>query len=369
MRRLTLLLILLAVACRREAAPPVAAAPVLRLGMITGVTGPTAAWGEALRRGAQMAVDEHNAQRRAKRVELVILDDQGKPEESGVAAERLIHSDEVAAIVGCDTTSRSMVVSPICERAQIAMISPTASGPALTVGKHFTFRVCATDDGEARAVAHLALERLRAKRVAILRDTKNDYSVGMSETFTKELTAAGGMIVASLDYAEGDSDFRAQLTAVKTAEPDALFVPGYYGDVAQIAAQARDLEISVPLGGGSGWDSPKLIEIGGGSLEGCWFVSGMRSASPRFVDSFRKRYGTEPDAASAQAYDATNIACNAIVRAGTNRVAVRDAIASTTNYSGASGRITIGPDGNARKPLAVFRVEGGRFIEMESIAP
>lgn len=337
--------------------------------MITGSSGPTAAWGEALRRGAELAVDEHNAKKHAKRIELVVLDDQGKPEESAVAAERLIHSDDVAAIVGCDTTGRSLAVSPICERAQIAMISPTASGPALTVGKHFTFRVCATDDGEAVAVARLAIERLHAKRVAILRDTKNDYAVGMAETFTKELTSGGGTIVSSVDYSEGDSDFRAPLTAVKTAEPDVLFVPGYYGDVAQIAAQARDVGLVVPLIGGSGWDSPKLIEIGGGALEDCWFVSGMRSASPKFVDAFRKRFGTEPDAASAEAYDAAKIACAAIDRAGGNRIAVRNAIAATTNYPGASGHITIGADGNARKPLAVYRIKEGRFNEMESIAP
>lgn len=316
-----------------------------------------------------MAVDEHNAKRRATKIELVVLDDQGKPEESALAAERLIHSDGVAAIIGCDTTGRSLAVSPICERAQIAMISPTASGPALTVGKRFTFRVCATDDNEAVAVARLVLERLHAKRVAILRDTKNDYAVGMAETFTRELTRGGGTVVASHDYSEGDSDFRAQLTAVKTAEPDVLFVPGYYSDVAQIAAQARDLDIAIPLVGGSGWDSPKLVEIGGNALEGCWFASGMRSASPRFVDAFRKRYGTEPDAASAQAYDAAMIACNAIVKARGNRGAVRQAIATTTEFHGASGKITIGPDGNARKPLAVYRIEGGTFVEMESIAP
>jgi branched-chain amino acid transport system substrate-binding protein len=366
MRRLAIALILIAAACNRAAPPPV---PSLRLGLITGASGATAAWGDAIRRGAQMAVDEHNARRRAKHIDLIVLDDQGKPEESALAAERLIHSDDVAAIVGCDTTGRSLAVSPICERAQIAMISPTASGPSLTVNKRFTFRVCATDDNEAVAVARLTLERLRAKRVAILRDTKNDYAVGMAETFTREFVRGGGKIVASLDYVEGDSDFRAQLTAAKTAEPDALFVPGYYGDVAQIASQSRDLGITIPLVGGSGWDSPKLLEIGGGALEGCWFASGMRSGSPRFVDGFRKRYGTEPDAANAEAYDAATIACNAIAKAGTNRLAVRNAIAATKDYSGASGRITIGPDGNARKPLAVFKVEGGRFIEMESIAP
>jgi branched-chain amino acid transport system substrate-binding protein len=267
------------------------------------------------------------------------------------------------------------------------MISPTASAPALTRGKRFTFRVCATDDAEAVAVARLTLGQLKAKRVAILRDTKNDYAVGMAETFTRELTAGGGSIVASLDYGEGDSDFRAQLTTIKAANPEALFVPGYYGDVAQIASQARDLGIRVPLVGGSGWDSPKLLEIGGKALEGCWFASGMRSASPKFVDSFRSRYGSEPDAANAEAYDAASIACaaldprpvarrnakerDALARRspGEVRLAVRDAIAATRDFHGASGKITIGPDGNARKPLAVFHIKEGRFDESGSVAP
>jgi branched-chain amino acid transport system substrate-binding protein len=365
MRRTAVLAVLVLLACGHKH-PPVGS--TLSLGLITGTTGPTAAWGEAIVRGAQLAVDEHNLTGE-DRVQLVVVDDQGKPEQSALAAERLIQSDRVAAIVGCDTSSGSLAVSPICERERVALISPTASAAQLTHGKHFTFRVCVTDDAEAAAAAQVALERLHAKRVAILRDTRNDYSVGMAEAFASVLTRGGGTVVSTLDYAQGDADFRAQLTAAKAASPDMLFVPGYYGDVAQIASQSRDLGITVSLLGGSGWDSPKLIEIGGAALEGCWFVSGMRSASRHFVDMFRKRYDTEPDAASAQAYDAAKIACDAIELAANDRVAIRSAIAATHDFHGASGLITIDRDHNARKPLGVFRIAGGIMTEAGSVAP
>lgn len=333
----------------------------MRIGLIVGVTGPLAAYGEADRRGAELAAEEHHAT-------LVVEDDQGRPEQSANAAERLITGAGVVAIVGCDTSGETLAASPICEREHVAIISPTASAPIVTKGKHFTFRVCATDDLEARGAARLAAERLHARRVAIIRDTKNDYSVGIATAFAAEFTRGGGAITGTFDYAEGDNDFRSQLAAAAATKPDALLVPGYYGDDAQIASQARDLSIALPLLGGSGWDSPKLLEIGGKAVEGCWFVSGVRSASPRFVATFRKRYGRDPDAANAQSYDAVSIVAQAIARAGNDRRGMRDAIAGTRDFAGASGTITIGPDGNARKPLGVFHIVNGTFVQEGVIA-
>jgi branched-chain amino acid transport system substrate-binding protein len=326
------------------------------IGLVVGVTGPLAAYGEADRRGATLAAEEHNAR-------LVIEDDQGRPEQSASAVERLITAEGVVAIVGCDTSGETLAASPICEREGVAIISPTASAPVVTRGKHFTFRVCAMDDFEAASAALLARERLHTNRVAILRDTKNDYSVGMAATFEKVFTRAGGTIAGTFDYAEGDSDFRPQLTSAGATKPDALFVPGYYGEIAQIASQAHDLTLTMPIVCGSGCDSPKLLEIGKQAVEGTWFVSGVRSASPHFVAKFRQRYGTDPDAANAQSYDAVSIICAAIQHAGNDRRRVRDAIAHTNDFRGASGTITIGPDGNARKPLGVFHIVGGRFVQ------
>lgn len=332
------------------------------VGLIIGQTGPLAAYGEADRMGAELAAEERG-------VRLVIEDDQGRPEQSANAAERLITSAGVIAIVGCDTSGETLAASPIAEREHLAMISATASSPLVTKGKHYTFRVCATDDFEARAAARLARQRLHATRVAILRDLKNDYSVGMVGTFTEEFVRQGGTVTGTFDYAEGDNDFRAQLTAAAASKPEAIFVPGYYADISQVASQARDLSITLPLFGGSGWDSPKLIEIGQKAVEGCWFVSGVRSALPRFVETFRKKYGRDPDAANAQAYDAVSIVANAIAADGGSRQRVRDRIAATRDYHGASGTITIDANGNARKPLGVFHVVSGRFVQEGVIEP
>ena len=356
MRRTFIIILLLsfASACAKPEARP----EPPRIGLFTGLSGPTAAWGEAIRRGAQLAADD------CKSAQLLVEDDQGKPDIAANVAESFIARPGVMALIGGDTTSASMAASPSAEFNRIAMISPTASGPALTRGKHYTFRVCATDDLEAQAIARVAAERLHARRIVVLRDTRNDYSVGMAATFSKAIAP-----VAVFDYAAGDSDFRAQLTSAKAANPDTIFVPGYYGDVAQIATQARDLGITVPFLGGSGWDSPKLVEIGGRAVDGGWFVSGLRSESPRFVQAFRAKWGSDPDGASAQAYDATAIACAAVDRAGADRRRVRDAIAATQNFPGASGTMTIGKDGNAQKPLGVFRVVGDKFVLEGKVNP
>src|SRR5215470_13862978 len=183
--RVLLLSCSLLAACR---APEQAATP--RIGLVAGISGPTAAYGLACRRGAELAIDDLHA--RGQQIELVLQDDQGSPEQTANVAASLVSDPTIAAIVGTDTSSGTMAMTPLAEKDHIAIVSPTASAPAVTRGHHFVFRVCATDDLEALAVAQLARERLHAKRAVVLRDTKNDYSVGIAETFTKAFTAGGG---------------------------------------------------------------------------------------------------------------------------------------------------------------------------------
>lgn len=333
-----------------------------RIGLVAGLSGATAAYGTACRRGAELAIDDARA--RGQNIELVVDDDQGRPEQTANVAAALITDPDLLAIVGADTSTGTIAMAPLAESNRLAVVSPTASAPIVTRGRHFVFRVCATDDLEAVAATQLARERLHASRAVILRDTRNDYSVGIAETFVRTFTTRGGTVAGVFDYAAGDSDFRAQLTSAKALAPDVVLLPGYYGDVVQIAIQAHDIGLNAPLLGGSGWDSPKLIEIGGKALDGNWFVSWLRSPSARFVSDFHKRYGVDPDGANAQAYDAVAIVAAAIARAGNDRVHVRDAIAATRNFDGVSGTITIGPDGNARKALGIFHIEGGKFVQV-----
>jgi len=219
-----------------------------------------------------------------------------------------VSDPSIAAIIGTDTSSGTMAMArwPRGPHRHRLADGQRAGGDTRT-----PLRLPRLRDRrlEALAVAQLARERLHAKRAVILRDTRNDYSVGIAETFTKAFTAAGGtagggIVAGTFDYAAGDSDFRAQLTSAKALAPDVLVVPGYYGDVAQIVSQARDLGMTVPLLAAAAGTRRSCPRSAGKSIEGNWFVSWLRSPSAKFVADFHKRYGFDPDGANAQAYDA-----------------------------------------------------------------
>jgi branched-chain amino acid transport system substrate-binding protein len=222
-------------------------------------------------------------------------------------------------------------------------------------------------------MARFATEELKVKRVAILFDFKQDYSVGLADFFRKKFTELGGEIVADERYTSGDIEFRAQLTTIRAAKPEAIFVPGYYTELGLIAKQARELGIDVPLLGGDGWDSEKTLEIGGAAVEGYYFSThyAADSDSPQvrdFVARYTQKYNETPDAMAALGYDTAGILADALGRAGsTDGVALREAIASTKDYEGVTGKISIDPQRNARKDAVVLKIEGGRFKFYRSV--
>jgi branched-chain amino acid transport system substrate-binding protein len=362
-----LLISLALVACARR---PETKLEPLRIGVITGLTGPTAAWGEPTRNGAMLAVEKINAGGgiAGRPVELITEDDQGKPEQSAVVATKLIARDKVIALVCCDSSSRSLAAAPIAQSNHIPMITPTSSLPAVTRVGDYIFRVCPTDDFEARVLARVASERLHARRVAILRDAKNDYSVGVAAVFTEALRALGSEVALVRDYNEGDSDLRSQLVAVREAKADALLIPGYYGDVAQAAIQARDLGLNIPMIGGSAWNSPALAEIGGSSIEGALFVSPTKPEA-EYEHDFQQRFGKAPEAPTALTYDAVMLIAAAAAKAPGDQKATRDAIAATRQFHGASGTFDMTADRNPRKPLGLYEVRGGKFVEVGRVEP
>jgi branched-chain amino acid transport system substrate-binding protein len=203
--------------------------------------------------------------------------------------------------------------------------------------------------------------------VAILFDFKQDYSVGLADYFRKKFKELGGEIVADERYTSGDIEFRAQLTTIRAAKPDAIFVPGYYTELGLIAKQARELGIDVPLLGGDGWDSEKTLEIGGDAVEGYYFSThyAADSDSPKvqeFVAAYKQKYNETPDAMAALGYDTAGILADALTRAGdTEGAKLREAIATTKDYDGVTGKISIDEARNARKDAVVLKIEGGKF--------
>jgi branched-chain amino acid transport system substrate-binding protein len=205
---------------------------------------------------------------------------------------------------------------------------------------------------------------------------KSDYSQGLAKVFTAKFTALGGKIVGTQSYANGDSDFRSQLTAIKATNPSLLYVPGYYTDIGQIAIQARDLGITVPLLGGDGWESPKLIEIGGKALEGSfytnhYFYGDSNPVVSTFVQKYKERFGQTPDSLAALGYDAMKTLADAMKRASKlDGPSLRDAIAQTKGLVGVTGTINIGPERNAMgKKLIVEEIKNGQLTLKATIDP
>ncbi len=344
-----------------------AAADDIPVGVYAATSGSEAAFGQATVQGEQLAAEEINKNGGVlgRKIRLIVEDDQGKAEEAASVVTKLITHDNVLAILGENSSSQSLAAAPICQSSKIPMISPSSTNPSVTKKGDYIFRVCFTDPYQGKALAMFVRTNLHATTAAILRDIKTDYSVGLSAVIRKEFESLGGKIVAEQSYSGGDSDFRPQLTAIKAANPQVLFIPGFYTEVGQIAIQARDLGISIPMVGGDGWDSPTVIQIGGKSVDGCYFSDHYffdepRPAVQRFVAEVRKRSGKNPDANSALGYDALYALVNAIKRAGSlDRKAIRDQIAATKDYQGVSGVITMGPDRDPIKPVAMIKIDGG----------
>lgn len=225
-------------------------------------------------------------------------------------------------------------------------------------------------------MANFATKTLKAKKVAVFTDVKSDYSKGLAKFFKERFIANGGTIVTELDFNGGDKDFKAQLTAIKAANPDAVFVPGYYTDAALICVQAKQLGLNVPFMGGDGWESEKLVEIGKDAVEGQYFSTHYHpdvgsELSKKFVENYKKRWnGKTPDALAACGYDSALVLADAIKRAGSiDGQKVRDALAATKDIQAVTGKISINENRDATKSAVILQVKDGKYKYLETVEP
>lgn len=350
----------------------------IAIGEFASLTGKEAAFGQSSHRGTMIAIEEINAAGGllGKKINFIFEDNRSTPGESATIAKKLITRDHVVAVLGEVASGRSLEAAPICQANRIPMISPSSTNPKVTEMGDFIFRVCFTDPFQGRLLAEFAKRSLKAQSVAILSDVSAPYSVGLAEFFRGPFVAGGGKIVSEQKYTGGDKDFKAQLTALKAAKPDAIFVPGYYTEAGLIVSQARQLGITVTLFGGDGWEAPELLQIGGSALEGTYYSTHFTAENPdpkiqKFVGAYRAKYGGEtPNSMAALGYDSAMVLAEAIKRAGTTDGAkLREAIAATKDFEGVSGRTTLDAQRNATKPAVIVTVKDGQFRHVESIAP
>lgn len=327
--------------------------------------------------GVLLALEELNATggMLGRPVEVIAEDTQSKAGEAATATRKLVSRDRVVALIGEGASGRCLEGAPIAQENHVPLVTPAATNPRVTEIGDYIFRVCFTDPFQGTLMAKFARESLHVRRVGVLVDVASPYSVGLAEFFRQRFLADGGEIVAEQKFSGGDKEFRAQLTTIKAAKPDAIFAPSYYGDAGLILLQARQLGLTVPFLGGDGYEAPELVQVAGAAADGAYFPVHFSLGSPdersrEFVRKFTARFQKAPTGVSALGYDAVMLLADAMRRAGTaDGPAVRAALASARDFAGVTGRITMDAGRNARKSAAIIRVEGGKFQFVQTVAP
>ena len=354
----------------------------IRIGGIFPMTGGSATFGQSSKQGMQLAVDEFNAKGgiaingKKLLVNPIYDDTAGMPEQAANVCRKQIDQDQVSAIVGAVMSKNSKAIAPICQSKEVVMVSPASTNPDVTLVGNFIFRVCFIDPFQGTVMARYAYNNLKVTKAAILYDNGNDYNKGLAHFFEQEFEKLGGEIVSKQAFTDEEKtvDFKAQLTTIKSAEPEFLYLPNYYAASALILKQAKEIGLDVPAGGGDGWDSDKLVEIGGEAVEGGVFSNhfSKEDQSPevqRFVTKYREKHGADPDALASLAYDAAFVLLSAIEKAGSLKGAdIRDAL-KTIHFKGATGNITFDENRNPIKSAVILQIKNGQQQYLTTVNP
>jgi len=332
-----------------------AAGDEIKIGEVNPLSGGISQFGISCHQGFLLAFEEVNQAGGVlgQKIKLITEDDQSKPGQSSTAVRKLITQDGVVAILGDATSSATMEAAPIAQAAKVPMLTPSATNPRITELGDDIFRVCFLDEFQGRVLARFAREKLHLAKIARL----------------------GGTIVKEESYSSGDTDFRAQLSAIRAAKPDAFCIPGYYSEVSLILKQARQFGLTIPGLGCDGWANDTLLSIGGKAVEGCYFTNHFSPDDPappvqKFVNAYKAKFGTVPDTFGALGYDAARLLADAIRRAGKpESQAIRDALAGTKDFQGVTGEISIDEKRNASKSVLVITIKNGKFEIADKVTP
>ena len=372
---ISILIIFIAISCSKNSKD-------IKIGGIFPITGGSATFGKSSKEGMQIAVDEFNAKGgiaisgKKLQIKPIYDDTAGQPEQAANSTRKQIDQNRVVAIVGEVMSKNSLAMGPICQGKGIVMVSPASTDPDVTKKGDYIFRVCFLDSFQGVIGARYAYNDLKVKKSAILYDNANDYNKGLAKFFSEEFKRLGGQIVAYEAFTDEEKtvDFKAQLTKIKTTEPEFLYLPNYYGASALIMKQAKEIGLNVPAGGGDGWDSPDLVNIGGKSVEGGVFSNHFFKDDPRsevqsFVKKYKDIYGKEPDALASLAYDAAFVLLSAIEKAGSLKGAdIRDSLKSI-QISGVTGKISFDADRNPVKSAVILQIKDGKQQYLTTINP
>lgn len=347
------------------------------LGSYSSNTGATASFGTLQRDGISMAIEEINAAGgiNGKKIKHINYDNKSDNEETLAVVNRLISQDNVVAVIGEATSGKSKIGAQVAQQNKVVMLSPSATNPEVTKVGNYIFRACFIDPFQGYVMSKFASENLKAKKAAILRDIKSDYSVGLSDVFAVEFKKMGGEIVTDISYQEGDIDFKSQLTAIKAKNPDVIFVPGYYNEIALLAKQLKDLGMKQILLGGDGWSSPELYKIAKDAMNGHYFSNHYttESSDPKtteFVKKFKAKYNQDADVMAALGYDAVYMMAEAMKKSPeVTRENIREHLAQMKDFYGVTGKMSMSEGRDAIKSAVVVKIEGPEYKYVTTVNP
>ncbi|KQL54473.1 ethanolamine utilization protein EutJ [Heyndrickxia shackletonii] len=337
------------------------------------LSGGVASYGSSADKGIALALEEINKKGiDGKKLKIVKVDNKSDQQEATSAALKLITQNKVSAIIGAATSGDTLAQVQIVDKKKVPLITTSGTASNITYDKgklnEFVFRTCFIDPFQGVVSANFASNNLNAKNAAIFIDSSSDYAKGLASNFKDTFTKNGGKIAKEEAYLAKDTDFRAQLTNIKAKNPDVIFVPGYYEEVGLIVKQARDLGINVPIMGGDGWDSPKLVELAGAKALNNTFITNHYSSGNTedqkvqdFVKAFKDKYGQEPDGFNALGYDSLYLIADAIKRAGSgDPVKIKKALEETKDLQLVTGTFTFDDKHNPVKSAVILEYVDGK---------
>lgn len=356
----------------------------IKVGGLLEMTGGSASFGISGKNGIDLALKKINEKGvlGGKKLSLVVADTKSEASEATNGMQKLISQDKVVAVIGPNQSSAVIASGAINNGAKVVDITPMGTNPDVTIDpktkqvKPYSFRTCFIDPFQGTVMASFASNELKVKKAAIYIDNTSDYAKGLAQFFKENFVKNGGQIVIEEAYLQKDTDFKSTLTKIKAAQPDFIYIPGYYQEVGLIVKQAREMGINVPMAGGDGWDSAKLPEIAGkAALENTFFSSlyspdDTSDLNKEFVAEYKKAYNTNPDVFAALAYDSALLVAKAIEDAGSADPAkIAEAMAKIKGFKGVSGEVTFNEQHNPIKSAVIIEHKDGKQTFKTKVNP
>ncbi len=370
------LMVMTLVSCKKQDA-------TLNIGFSGPMTGDSANYGKLMSQAVQLAIDERNELGGIGgqiKLRMIAEDDEGKVDKANLVIEKLANVDHIVGLVGAVFSSCSLAIAPKCEQAQIVMISPSSTHKLLTSLGKYIFRNVLSDESQAKVFAKYVKDKLGYSKVAIL-NLKNDYSQGLADDFKTQFESDGGKIIGMESGLQGDKDFKTQLTKLWAKQPDAIFIPGYVNEMAQILQQAKDMGIKTHWLAADGFSNPEIFDLAGDLANGVIFSnspdeSSLGNAKKKdFETKYLSRFKQKPDSFSLNSYDAANILMDAMQfvyneaspedqkSANLNPAKIRNYVADLQDYPGVSGKITFLPNRDVQKNVGIFMADHKEFVQ------